>query len=452
MPTNRQNAPLSEQRTITPEIEARTVRTISLRVLPLLIACYLLAYLDRINIGFAAVTMNRDLHLDAYHYGLGAGLFFWGYFFFEVPSNLMLERFGARRWIARIMFSWGVLSMLTAFISGWGEFLTLRFLLGAAEAGLFPGVIVYLNYWYPASYRARMIAIFMVALPVSLAIGSPISGAVLQMAGVAGLKGWQWLFLLEGAPTLLLAFVVLAVLTDRPADARWLSDDQKKWLDETLERERKVIEATNRVSFWRTFIDRRVLGLSFIYFANITTGLGLAFFLPQMIKDIGFSNLQSILLTSVPYVIGAIGSVIWGYYSDRYKERRISLFLALAVSGIGLAGAGFFGSTLMAVACMSIASVGIYGAKGPFWPLPSMFLTGTAAAGGIALINSVGNLGGFVGPYMMGWVRDATGNFKAGLYVLASFGIVSAFVTLMVVKPGAAPLEVQSPKASASSH
>jgi ACS family tartrate transporter-like MFS transporter len=429
---------------MTQGLETRTVRAVFIRLMPLLMTCYLLAYLDRINIGFAAVTMNHDLRLDAYHYGLGAGLFFWGYFFFEVPSNLMLERFGAQRWIARIMVTWGLVSMGTAFIQGWAGFLALRFILGVAEAGLFPGVILYLTYWFPAAYRARIISAFMVAIPLSLAVGSPISTAILAMGGIAGFKGWQWLFLIEGAPTILLAVIVLLVLPDRPRDAGWLADDQKQWLEETLDKEQKAVQATHGMSFWRTFIDPRVLGLSFIYFANLTTNLGLAFFLQQMIKEIGFGTVQSGLVTSIPYVLGAIGALAWGYFSDRYNERRKSLFLALVVSAVGLAGAAFVGNKLPAVAWMSVAAIGIYGVKAPFWPLPSMFLTGSAAAGGIALINSVGNLGGFAGPYIMGWVKDATGSFKAGLYVLAGFGIAAAIVTLMVVRSAPRRAEHQS--------
>ena len=219
-----------------------------------------------------------------------------------------------------------------------------------------------------------------------------------------------------------------------PATPAWLSDEQKNWIEQTLEAERKAVEAAHRMGFWRTFIDRRVLGLCFIYFANLTTNLGLAFFLPQIIKDMGYSVTRSALITAIPYVIGTIGTLAWGYFSDKYQERRISLCLALVVSGVGLAGAAFIGNTLAAVAWMSVAAIGIYGAKAPFWPLPSMFLTGSAAAGGIALINSVGNLGGFAGPYIMGWVKNVTGSFQAGLYVLAGFGIAAAFVTLLIVK------------------
>lgn len=436
----------SAQKAVDRESEARTVRTVFLRLMPLLILCYLFAYLDRINIGFAAITMNRDLRLDPYHYGLGAGLFFWGYFFFEVPSNLALARFGARRWVARIMVTWGVLSMGTAFISGSKEFLVMRFLLGVAEAGLFPGVILYLTYWFTAAYRARIIAAFMVGIPASLAIGSPISMAILGMNGVAGFKGWQWLFLIEGAPTILLALIVLLVLPDHPRDATWLTADQKHWLQTTLDRERETVQKAHPISFWRTFIDYRVLGLSFIYFANLTTNLGLAFFLPQMIKEMGFSDVQNGFITAIPYVIGTIGTLVWGYLSDKYKERRISLFLTLVISAVGLAGVALLGNSVAAVAWMSVAAVGIYGAKAPFWPLPSMFLTGSAAASGIALINSVGNLGGFAGPYMMGAVKNTTGTYKAGLYVLAAFGIAAAFVTLVTVKTTSGAVETFEPR------
>jgi MFS transporter, ACS family, tartrate transporter len=428
----------AERNAMNPDFERQTVRKVFLRLMPLLMICYVVAYLARINIGFAALTMNRDIGLDAYHYGLGAGLFFWGYFLFEVPSNLLLERFGARRWISRILITWGLVSMATAFVTGKAAFLALRVALGVAEAGFFPGVILYLTYWFTAAYRARIIAAFMVAIPASIAIGAPVSTTILQMSQAAGLKGWQWLFLLEGAPAVFMAFLVLAFLPDRPQDAPWLDEDQKQWLQETLNRERKAVQAAHKMPLWRTFIDPRVLGLSFIYFANITTNLGLAFFLPQMIRGMGVSTARTGIVTAVPYIVGTIGTLAWGYISDKRDERRISLFLTLVISGVGLAAAAFLGNTFGAVAWMSVAAIGIYGAKAPFWPLPSMFLTGTAAAGGIALINSIGNLGGFAGPYLMGWIRDATGSFNIGLYVLAGFGFAAAAVGLIVVKSGSA--------------
>jgi MFS transporter, ACS family, tartrate transporter len=420
------------------ELERRTVKAVFVRLMPLLMICYVVAYLDRINIGFAALTMNQDIGLDAYHYGLGAGLFFWGYFLFEVPSNLLLERYGARRWIARILITWGLVSMATAFVTGQTAFLALRLALGVAEAGFFPGVILYLTYWFTSAYRARIIAAFMVAIPASIAIGAPVSTAILEMSQVAGLKGWQWLFLLEGAPALFMAFLVLAFLPDRPRDAQWLDDDQKRWLQETLDRERKAVQAAHKMSLWRTFIDPRVLALSFIYFANITTNLGLAFFLPLMIRGMGVSTARTGVVTAIPYVVGTIGTLAWGYISDKFNERRISLFLTLTISGVGLAAAAFLGNTFGAVAWMSVAAIGIYGAKAPFWPLPSMFLTGTAAAGGIALINSIGNLGGSLGPSLMGWIKEKTGSYNGGLYALAGFGFAAAVVALIVVQSGSA--------------
>ncbi|MBN8942585.1 MAG: MFS transporter [Rhizobiales bacterium] len=416
-------------------LETVTIRKTFFRLMPLLVLCYFLAYIDRINIGFASLTLNRDIGLSAYVYGLGAGLFFWGYFFFEVPSNLIMEKVGARRWISRIMITWGLVSAGMALVSGPTSFLIMRFLLGAAEAGFFPGVILYLTYWFPAVYRARIIAAFMVAIPVSLGIGAPLSMAIMELDGVAGLKGWQWLFLLEGLPTVLLGIVVLLTLPDKPRDAKWLSSEQRDWLQTTIDKENKIVQTTHGLSVWRIFLDPRVLGLAFIYFANTTTNLGLAFFLPQIIKGMGLTNVQTGFVTSIPYILGTVGILVWGYCSDRFNERRISLFLALAVSAIGLAGAAHLGTNFSAIALMAVAAVGIYGTKAPFWPLPSTFLTGSAAAGGIALINSIGNLGGFAGPYIVGWVKDATGSFDAGLYVLAGVALAAAIFSLIIVKP-----------------
>jgi D-galactonate transporter len=425
---------------MTDPVEATTIRKAFVRLMPLLLLCYFLAYIDRINIGFASLTMNKDIGLSAYIYGLGAGLFFWGYFFFEVPSNLILEKVGARRWISRIMVTWGLVSAGMIFVSGPTSFLVVRFLLGVAEAGFFPGVILYLTYWFPAVYRARIIAAFMVAIPASLGIGAPLSTGIMELHGVWGLHGWQWLFLLEGLPTVLLGIVVLAVLPDKPRDATWLTTEQQDWLQGTIDQENRIAQTTHGLSVWKIFLDPRVLGLAFIYFANTTANLGLAFFLPQIIKGIGLTNVQTGLVTSIPYIMGTIGILLWGYFSDRYNERRISLCLALAVSALGLAGAAYLGSNMSAVALMAVAAIGIYGTKAPFWPLPSTFLTGSAAAGGIALINSIGNLGGFAGPSIVGWVKDSTGSFEMGLYALAAIALLAALCSLLIVKPAARPV------------
>ena len=413
--------------------QGATVKKVFTRLMPVLFISYILAYIDRINIGFAAIRMNADLGISPYIYGLGAGVFFLGYFIFEIPSNLMLEKTGARRWIARIMISWGAISACMAFIQGPTSFIIVRFLLGVAEAGFFPGVILYLTYWFPLEYRARIIAAFMVAIPVSLAVGAPLSTAILQMDGIAGLKGWQWLFLIEGLPTVLFGFVFLTVMPDRPRDAKWLSDEERTWLQGTIDSEQRAVAAVHGTSVLKAFADPRLIALAFIYFANTTANLGLAFFLPQILKSLGLSDMQTGLMTSVPYIVGTLGILVFGYVSDKYKERRWTLFAALALTGFGLIAAGLMTGSLLAVIVMAIAAVGIYGTKAPFWPLPSMFLTGSAAAGGIALINSVGNLGGFVGPTMVGWIREVTGSFEAGLYFLGGLALVAAILTLVVV-------------------
>ncbi|HUE18461.1 MAG TPA: MFS transporter, partial [Stellaceae bacterium] len=377
----------------------------------------------------------KDIGLTAYTFGLGAGMFFIGYFFLEVPSNLLLQRFGARRWIARIMASWGVLAIAMMFVTGPLSFLVMRFLIGAAEAGFFPGVILYLTYWFSPAYRARIIGTFMVAIPMSLALGAPISTAILGLDRIWGLAGWQWLYLLEGAPTVIMGVVVWFVLPDRPRDAKWLTPAERSWLQKTIDAEQHSVQAAHGMSVLRVFADWRVLGLSFVYFANTTANLGLAFFLPQILKGMGLTTMQVGLYTAIPYVVGTIGILVWGYVSDRMNERRINLAVAMLVIGIGLVGAGMLGNSLVSILFFSTAAIGIYGAKAPFWPLPSMFLSGSAAAVGIALINSIGNLGGFAGPYIVGWVKDSTGSFESGLYALSAFGFVAAIAILLVVRP-----------------
>ena len=422
------------------DIETRVVTKAFWRILPLLLAAYLASYLNRVNISFASGMMG-DLGLTASAFGLGAGLFFFGYFVFEIPSNLALVRFGARRWLARIMLSWGLLSMAMALASGYTSFMVLRFLVGAAEAGFFPGVVLYLTTWFPAAWRARMTAAFMVAIPVSLAMGGPLSNWImLATKGLWGLKPWQWLFILEGLPTVLLSAAMWIFLPDHPQEAGFLSAEEKNWLKGTLDAEGRSIRARHDITGLKALMDARVLALSFIYLANITTNLGIAFFLPQIIKGMGASDVEANTISAIPFVFGIVGVVVFGWLADRTQGlRRMLVVATLVISALGLAGAGWLGPTYAAVALIAFANFGIYGLKGPFWPLPSMFLTGTAAASGIALINSVGNLGGFVGPTILGTVKDATHSYSIALYVLAGFAAVAALVSLLLETPSTVP-------------
>jgi MFS transporter, ACS family, tartrate transporter len=410
-------------------IEQSTVRKVYWRLLPLAILTYFLCYLDRINVGFAALTMNKDLGLDAATYGLAAGAFFWGYFLFEVPSNLILEKVGARIWIARIMLTWGILSGATAFAVGPWSFLTMRFLLGLAEAGLFPGMILFFTYWFPDWHRGRIMAGFTVALPLAVAAGAPLSTALLELNGVLGLAGWKWMFICEAIPTILVGVFFFFFVTDRPAQAHWLGSEERTWLITTLEHERALIEAKRKVSLWQSFYNPKVLILTLNYFGIVTASLGLLLFLPQMVKQLGLTNMQVGWVSMIPYAFGALSMVAWGWISDRMNERRWNLFLACIVAAAGLVIAGMNIGTPWAVLGMTIATIGLYGTKGPFWTLPSMILTGSAAASGIAWINGIGNLGGFFGPTAVGWVKTTTGSFASGLYLLAGFAVISAIST-----------------------
>jgi ACS family tartrate transporter-like MFS transporter len=413
-------------------LEQTTMRKVYVRLLPFAILTYFLCYLDRINVGFAALTMNKDLGLDAAIYGMAAGAFFWGYFLFEVPSNIILEKLGARVWIARIMVTWGLVSGATAFVVGPWSFMTVRFLLGLAEAGLFPGLVLFFTYWFPDWHHARIISGFILALPVAVAAGAPLSTALLELHGIWGLAGWQWMYIAEAAPTVLLGIAVLFYVTDRPAQARWLRNEERAWLISTIDDERRSIETRRKkISLWRSFWDPKVLLLSLNYLGIVTASLGMLLFLPQMVKQLGLTNMQVGWVSMIPYICGAIGLVIWGWLSDRMGERRWNLFAGCLLATAGLVIAGKFVGTPWAVVGMSIAAVGLYGSKGPFWSMPSMILTGTAAASGIAWINSIGNLGGFFGPSIVGWVKDFTGSFEGGLYALAGFALMSAVVSAL---------------------
>ena len=420
-------------------IERRTIAKVSWRLLPLVALGYCIAYVDRSNISFAALTMNKDLGFSAYIYGWAAGIFFFGYFLFEIPSNLALERVGARIWIARIMISWGIISGLTALVAGTTSFLIIRFLLGSAEAGFFPGMILYFTYWFPSEYRGRVISTLFVAQPIANAIASIASAAILEMDGVLGIKGWQWIFIIEAIPAVLLGFVVLRAMTDRPALASWLAAEEKAWLQTRIDGENRKVESAGRLTLLGALADPRVLALSAIYLMSVTANYGIVFFMPQIIKGIGLTNMMTGLVSSIPYIIGTIGLLAWGWSSDRNRERRWHLIVASSVGALGFAFAAWSGASYWALIGMSGATVGIYGSRAAFWPMPSIFLTGTAAAGAIAMINATGNLGGYFGPFIVGWIKDSTGSFEAGLYFLAACSLMCAVITLFAARAAGDP-------------
>ena len=416
------------------------MRKVYLRLLPFTFALYLICYLDRANIGFAALTMNRDLGFSSYIYGLGAGAFFWGYFILEVPSNLVLERVGARRWIARIMISWGIVSGCFAFVQGPISFFTLRFLLGLAEAGFFPGMILYFTYWFPPYHRARIIAGFMAAIPVSIGLGAPVSTALLQLDGVLGLAGWKWLFLAEAAPAVILGVSVVFYLTDRPEVAAWLAPEERDWLSAVMAEERRRVVAAGRVSVWQSMVDRRVLALGAIHFAQAGVSVSIAVFIAQMIKRLGLTNMQTGWMTAVPFVFGTIGILVWGTISDRMNERRWNLTAACLCMAVGLAAAAALEGSYWSVAALSVALIGLYAGNAHIFPIPSMFLTGAAAASGIAWVNSLGILAGGVTSPIIGWIKDSTGSFEGGLYFLALLSLAGAVVTVLGVRETPAKL------------
>ena len=420
-------------------LEVRTIAKVSKRLVPFLIICYFVAYLDRVNVGFAALTMNQDLGLSQTAFGFGAGIFFIAYFIFEVPSNLLLERFGARKWIARIMLSWGILSGAMAFIpniaraTGLGNehsFYLLRVLLGAAEAGFFPGIIFYLTLWFPSEYRARIVGYFMAAIPLSTVIGAPISGLLLYLHGGLGLAGWQWLFVIEAVPAIILAGVVFFYLTDRPADAAWLAADERNWLAERLEIERRHRETMYNYTVTQALVNPRVIGLSLVYFGAVATNYGLSFFLPQIVKAFGMNTFLTTLVSAAPYVIGLIGMVWWGRRSDRMAERRFHAALPLFLAAAGIAVSTALDDPTLKMLSLCVAGFGIFACLPVFWTLPTAFLSGAAAAAGIAVINSIGNLAGFAGPFAMGWIKDHTGSYAGGLLLLAALGIIAMGIVL----------------------
>ena len=410
-------------------LQRSTMRKVYLRLLPFAVLSYVLAYVDRINVSFAGLTMRSDLGMSAATFGFAVGMFYWGYFIFEVPSNVILEKVGARIWIARIMITWGILAGLTAAVSGSTGFAIVRFLLGVAEAGFFPGIILYFTYWFPSRHHARIVSGFLIGLPVAVALGAPISTALLGLDGLFGLRGWQIMYIAEAVPTVFIGVLTYFVLTDRPQEAKFLSEEERNWLVNTIAAERRATEAVRKFTMWEALYNPKVLLLALNYLGIVTASLGMLIFIPQIIKSLGnYSNMTVGWLTMIPYICGAIAMVVWGRISDRMNERRWNLFLGCVLSTVGLVIAGMTMGTWGALVGMSIAAMGFYGSKGPFFAMPPMFLSGSALAAGIAWINSIGNLGGFFGPSYVGLMKDLTGGYAGGLYGLALLGLVAAII------------------------
>jgi MFS transporter, ACS family, tartrate transporter len=422
---------------LTTEESARLYTRITWRLIPLLFICYIIAYIDRINVGFAKLQLQEVLGVDervfGSVYGLGAGLFFIGYFLFEVPSNLILQRVGARIWIARIMIIWGIVSITMMFISSKTSFYLVRFLLGVAEAGFYPGVILYLTYWFPDKQRARTVALFATGTVIAGIVGSPLSGAILELHNRGGLEGWQWLFLLEGIPAVLMGLVVIVFLPNGPGKAGWLSENEKEWIQSRLEDEKSTSGGKVHLSLSEVFMSGRIWLLCFIYFL-LTVGIyGYEMWLPSIIKEFsGLSYSVVGLINAIPYLIAIVAMLLIGYNSDKTGERRWHVALAAFSSAVGFGFSAWLQNPYFAMAALMMALVGLKSAMGPFWALSTTFLSGTAAAGGIALINSVGNLGGFVGPTLVGVLNDRTGSMEMSLWILGGSLLLMAILILTI--------------------
>jgi ACS family tartrate transporter-like MFS transporter len=406
----------------------RVFAKVARRLIPFMVALYTVAFLDRVNIGFAAVTMNRDMNFSPQVFGWGAGIFFLGYFLFEVPSNVILTKVGARRWICRIMATWGVISAANAFVQDPMSFYVLRFLLGLAEAGFAPGMIFYLSLWFPPALRARYAASYFIAIPLTNVIGAPVSSLLLELDGLLGLHGWQWLFLIEALPALLLAVAVLKFLPDGPREAKWLSENERATIASELARERNYGH-DHVQGIWTALADGRVLLMCVIYFFIVVGLYGITFWLPQILQAMGYSTRATGTLIALPYAAAAVSMVLWGRHSDRTGERVWHVALACLVSTFAFALIAGIDTPVVVFLALALVAIGVCSTLAPFWAIPPTFLAGTAAAGGIALINSVGNLGGFFGPYAIGWALEMTGGYAGGMAILAiSMTIAAALV------------------------
>lgn len=415
------------------ELERATMRRVAWRLLPFLIICYLIAIIDRGNIGMASLQMNQDLELSAKVFGFASSLFFFAYFLVEVPSNLAMQRYGARIWIARIMITWGLISAGTAFVQGANSLYVMRFLLGAAEAGFFPGVLLYLTYWLPSAYRARMVALFMVAIPAANFIGSPISGLLLSLDGWLGMRGWHWLFILEGIPAVLLGIACLFVLTDRPEQAKWLNDDQRGWLTGRLAEERAQKTTIGHISLWKLLRHKDIWVLALIYSGASAAGSTMSIWAPQLLKTFGLSSMEIGLVNAIPYGVASILMVIWGRSSDRTGERRWHTAMTMLLIAAGLLMTLFTSSLPATVVMLTMVLVGAYSMKGPFWALVSGWLSSSTAAAGLAAVGAMANLiGGGLMVNVYGAIHDATGSYALALMPLAALCTLAGVMVLVI--------------------
>ena len=424
---------------MTSDLYAAAIARVTRRIVPFAFLCYVVAYIDRVNVGFAARDLQRDLGISATEYGIGAGLFFLGYCLFEIPSNVILERVGARRWIARIMIGWGLVSMATIFVTDVWSFMIARIVLGVAEAGFFPGMVLYFTYWIPAAERAKTGALFMMAAPVAVIVGAPLSEALLALDGFFGLRGWQWLFLVEGLPAVVLGIFALFVLTERPERASWLRDEERRWLAATMTDERARRETSGHTSLRDSVTSGRVWLLCAIFFMHGVANYGIFLWLPKLLRDVtGTAGLTLSVVTALPFVAALAAMVLVGRHSDRSGERRLHVAACALTAAAGLVLAAVFqGNIWLLTASFTLSQIGLRSFAGVFWAIPPQVLSGTAAAAGIALINSIGNLGGFAGPALIGAIYDATGGYGGGLLALTGVLVLEALLVLALRLPPA---------------
>ncbi|PLR95910.1 MFS transporter [Bacillus sp. T33-2] len=411
----------------------QTVRKVTRRIIPFIFLLFIIAYLDRVNLSYAALDMNKDLALTSEIFGLAAGIFFLGYVIFEIPSNIALHKFGARKWIARILISWGAVVVLTGFVQNATHLYILRFLLGIAEAGFFPGIILYITYWFRSKDQAKAYAMFYLALPVSNILGAPVSALIMDNINAFGWEGWRWMFILEGLPAILLGSVTFYYLTDRPEQASWLSEKEKSWLKTELENERSLKQPKGKHSIGKVFTDVKILHLSLIYI-TINFGLyGIGFWMPQIIKGLSqdLSTTQIGFLTMIPYIFAGVTMTFWGMHSDKTGERKWHAALPPIVGAAGLLGCAIVKDPAVSLVFLSLTTMGLFSFFAPFWSIPNRFLAGTSAAVGLALINSIGNFGGFLGPYVMGYTSNLTGSTSSGLFILSGALILCACLVLL---------------------